>query len=110
YGVPLDARIRTYAAADIRAYVLNRILDIIDKVAYDEPLTANERLTFEFVEDTVKELERTVARAAYEEFKAWEANKCGYVPPAAPSFVTQPVTMPAAVTAWCAHKKPQVEA
>lgn len=101
YGVPLDYRIERYAAAEVRAYIQNRILDILDKAAYDEPLTANETLTLDFVQGQVLDLERKITRYAYEEYLEWRKLGCGYSPPAAPSWVVSPVRSTPEEVKWC---------
>jgi|GEM_PF-3186834 len=101
YGVPHDARIQRYAAAEIRAYVFTRILDILDKYAYGHTLTAEEHATFTFVEESVLAIDREVTTAAYEEYQHWQQSGCAYVPPPAPAFVADPVGLPDDVRRWC---------
>jgi len=101
YGIPLDARIQRYAAADIRAYVFTRVQNILDRYAYGQTLTAQEQATFDYVEEAVLAIDREVTTAAYEEFQRWQQSGCAYVPPAAPAFVTDPVGLPDDVRAWC---------
>lgn len=103
YAVPLDYRIERYATAEIRAYIQNRILDILDKAAYDEPLTADESATLAFVEGQALQLERKITRYAYEEYLEWRNDGCDYAPPTAPTWVTAPVTSPSNVVSWCSR-------
>jgi hypothetical protein len=108
YGVPLDGRIQRYAQPEIRAYVIERIGDILDRAAYGVELTPNEQRTLEFMERVIGGHELTLARAAWDEYQEFQNKGCAYTPPAAPAWVTEPVGLPDEVRNWCLHRTPQL--
>lgn len=102
HDLPVDARIERYARPQIRTYMVTRLLDILDKAAYGEQLTADEQRALEFLQRQVLEEDRILTRYAYEEHERFVRESCAYVPPPAPAFVTEPVPVPAAWQSWCA--------
>lgn len=101
HDVPNDDRLLRFARPELRAYILTRILDIIDRYVYGVPLTADERRTLEFVENDLLDDDRALAEAAYSEFQHFRDDQCSYSAPSAPPAVTPPVTMPDDVVKWC---------
>lgn len=101
HDVPDDERILRYARPEIRAYLLNRLLDIVDRVTYGVPLTADEQRAFTFLQNQALAEDRELAQAAYDEFELWQRQKCSYRPPKAPTAVTDPVGLPEDVRKWC---------
>src|SRR5690606_8428490 len=73
------------------------------RVAHNVALTPQEQLTFDLLERTVIETDRVAAHAAYDEYRAWITQGCGYEPPEAPRFVDEPVVMPSDVVSWCSR-------
>lgn len=109
YDLPHDGRVSVYAADQIRAYVVSRILDILDKSLYGEPLTADEQRTLEYINSEFLTSDQKIARWALEEHDAYLAAECGYAPAPAPSFITEPVGLPKTVTDWCARRHTALE-
>ncbi|QAY72520.1 hypothetical protein ET445_03350 [Agromyces protaetiae] len=109
YDVPADGRLSLYAGDQIRAYMISRILDIADKAVYGVELTANELLALEFVESRFATTDQKLAQWALDEYNSYQAAECGYTPPAAPAFVTEPVGLPQDVIAWCARRHTVLE-
>jgi chitodextrinase len=105
YDIPVDARIERYAAAEIRARVVNRILDIIDRTAYNVALTENEEATLELIQDEILTVDRKIAEYAYDEYQRFKAQGCAYERPPAPAFVTEPLEMPADVVHYCGIRR-----
>lgn len=86
YDLPNDDRILRYARPQIRDYMVNRLLDIIDRKVYGVALTADEQRALDFLENQYGRSDRVLAQAAYDEYQAFEATGgCGYVPPAPPA-------------------------
>ena len=108
YDLPNDARIDTYARPQLRTYMVDRLLEIMDKKVYGVPLTANEQAAYDFAANYVLERSRTLAQAAYDEYLAFKAAPCQYTPPRAPDVVKDPETLPKKVTDWC--KLPNTQA
>ncbi len=106
YDVPRDDRVALYGRDEIRAYMANRLLDIVDKAAYGRTLTADEQRALDYLQNQVLDLDRAVATAAYREYQSYKAQGCGYSPPPAPSFVASPVPLPDAVRTWCLSRAP----
>lgn len=105
YDVPKDDRLGAYAEPEIRAYVANRVLDIVTKEAYGKPLTANEQMTLDWLNNRLTTQQLTLAQAAYDEWQKYSAAPCAYSPPTAPSWVTQPRGLPGNVFSYC-HMHP----
>jgi hypothetical protein len=103
YGVPLDDRIQRYAAAEVRGYIVSRLLDIIDRAAYNVPLTPNEAQTLQLIQRHMMDADQSVATLAYDEYLRFKSNGCDYEPPSPPGFVADPVRLPADVVAHCAR-------
>ena len=109
--LPRDNRIERYGRDQIRAYMLQRLLNIMDKRVGGVVLTADERQALDFVESSFLTDDRMLAQAAYDEFEHFMAVGCGYHEPSAPAIVTDPVVMPKEVADWCAvPHAPEVEA
>ena len=104
YDLPYDGRVGRYAGDQLRAYIVTRILDILDKSLYGEELTPDELRTLQYVNDHFLSVDERIAQWANDEYQSFQALGCGYSVPPAPSFVTQPVTMPKTVTDWCSHR------
>ncbi|MCZ3386438.1 MAG: hypothetical protein LH630_05615 [Actinomycetia bacterium] len=101
YDVPSDDRILKYARPQLRNYMVDRILQIMDKKVYGVSLTDDEKAALAFVEGQASARDRLVARAAYQEYQTFKASPCTYQPPTAPSTVEDPETVPKKVTDWC---------
>lgn len=105
YDLPQDYRIGRWARPELRAYVTDRLLLIMDKKVYGVPLDANEAAALTFLEQHYLEEDRFLAQAAYDEYVAFKASPCTYRPPAPPEVVTQggtkPETLPNKVKIWC---------
>jgi hypothetical protein len=101
YGVPLDDRIQRYAAAEVRGYIVTRLLDIIDRAAYNVPLTPSEAQTLQLIQRHMMDADRQVATLAYDEYLRFKSEGCAYQPPPAPGFITDPVGVPADVMSYC---------
>lgn len=101
YDIPKDDRIASYAEPEIRAYVANRIVGIVNKAAYGQPLTANEQMTLDWLNNRLASQQLVLAQAAYAEWQKYSASPCGYTPPAAPSWVASPVGLPGEVFTYC---------
>ncbi|HEX5017455.1 MAG TPA: hypothetical protein VFX15_07710 [Actinomycetes bacterium] len=88
HGVAADDMVRGFAKAEIRAYIYVRLLDILDKWLYQEPMTPDERDAAAWIMRILEVRERNKAVRAYKEFTAWEDNPCGYnvPPPPTPDF------------------------
>ncbi|WP_243060710.1 hypothetical protein [Nocardioides sp. SR21] len=86
YDLPSDERILRYARPQVRAYMLNRLLDIMDRKVYGVELTEDEQRALDFVENEYGLDDRVQAQAAYDEYKAFEGvGGCGYRPPLPPA-------------------------
>ncbi|WP_394553884.1 hypothetical protein ACDF64_05350 [Agromyces sp. MMS24-JH15] len=106
HDLPADGRVRAYAGDAIRGYILNRILDILDRSLYGVELTPQEQVTLDWVNDVILAQDRKIAQWAVDEFNDFHAAECAYVVPAAPAWVTSPVTLPQDVRTWCAGRQP----
>lgn len=109
YDVPNDGRIERYAGDEIRGYVLSRVIDIFDRSLYSVPLSPDEQSTYDYFTEIFLESDRAVAQYAQDEYTRFMNNECGYRPPAAPAFVTDPVVLPEAVVAWCSRPRTSLE-
>ena len=109
YDLPYDGRVSVYAADQIRAYVVSRILDILDKSLYGEPLSADEQKTLAYINKEFLTTDQKIARWALEEHDAYLAAECGYTPAPAPSFITEPVGLPQTVIDWCSRRHSALE-
>lgn len=101
YDVPNDDRITAYARPEIRAYVANRVLSIVTKAAYGQPLTDKEQVTLDWLNDRLVSQQKALAEAAYAEWQKYNYAPCGYTPPAAPSWVPDPRPLPGNVFSYC---------
>lgn len=101
HDLPADDRVEHYARDEIRAYVQERLLDILDRAAYGLPLTADEQKALTFLQTEVLTSDRKLAQAAMDEYVRFKNEGCAYVPPAAPAFVTEPMAVPASVATGC---------
>jgi hypothetical protein len=108
YDLPSDDRIMRYGRAHLRTYMVDRLLDIMDRKVYGVPLTENERNALAFVEGQYKERDRLVAQAAYDEYQRFELSPCTYRPPRAPAVVKNPETLSKKVVDWCKLPKTQI--
>ena len=108
YDLPNDERILRYARSEIRAYMLNRLLDIMDKKVFGVALTTDEQRALDFVESQYGLDDRTQAQSAYDQFKAFEGTGgCGYVPPAPPAGSPfKALALPKAVADACKNAQP----
>ncbi|MGW9632238.1 hypothetical protein ACWGST_16195 [Agromyces sp. NPDC055520] len=109
YDLPADGRVQRLAGDQLRAYVLMRILDVLDRSLYGVELTPNEQVTLDYVNRQVLGSDRKIAQYAADEFATFQALECGYTPPAAPAFITTPVTLPKEVVDWCARRHTVLE-
>ena len=109
YDLPYDGRVARYAADQVRAYMVTRILDIFDKSLYGEALTADEQKTFDYVSANFLRMDQRIARWANEEYEAFMALECGYAPAPAPSFIPAAVPLPTTVTDWCSRRHTVLE-
>ncbi|WP_262851486.1 hypothetical protein [Mumia quercus] len=101
HDVPDQSMIRMYARPEIRAYVHMRIRDILDRVLYGVPLTPRERGTYDAVIQALNTRETSHAKQTLAEYERWEADPCGYVPPAPPSSALKPVPNPVRTLPRC---------
>lgn len=101
YGLPRDGRIERYARDTIRAYAHYRLLDILDKAVYDQPMTAQETGALTYLQGRVLGERRELTRLAVAEYDKWKELDCGYYPPAAPSYDTAPVGLSAGHKTSC---------
>ncbi|TDT15983.1 hypothetical protein BDK89_1565 [Ilumatobacter fluminis] len=101
YDVPDDGRIAAYAQADVHAYVHARLRQIIDKAAWEQPLTVDEQRALAYLQDSLIDDETRRARAAWNEYVRFENSPCTYRPPAAPAYVTEPIVVPESVRTQC---------
>lgn len=108
HAVPSDDRILTYARAQLRSYIVDRLLQIMDKKVYGVQLTEDEAAALAFIEGRALARDRLVAQAAYDQYLAFKASPCTYQPPEAPSVVKNPETVPKKVIDWC--KLPDTQA
>ena len=108
YDLPNDERILRYARSEIRAYMLNRLLDIMDKRVFGVALTDDEQRALDFVEDQYGLDDVTQAKAAYAEFQSFlGTGGCGYVPPAPPPGTPfKALALPKAVADACNNAQP----
>src|SRR5262245_29031848 len=82
HGVPNDWRLPRFAAEDIRARMLTRLIDLSRRHLLLETLLDNEETARrEFVKLVIEERSRA-ARLAIEEYYKWLNDPCGYVVPA----------------------------
>lgn len=101
YDLPADDRVEQYARDQLRSYVHERLLDILDRAAYGLPLTADEQKALAFLQNEVLTADRRLAQAAADEYARFKNEGCAYVPPPAPSYVTDPLPVPASVQSGC---------
>lgn len=101
YDLPNDERILRYARPQLRTYIVERLIDIMDRKVYGIPLTADEQRALTFVENEMLSDDRALAQASYDEFMLWKSDRCSYRPPPAPPSVENPATMPEKVVKWC---------
>lgn len=101
YDVPDDGRIAAYAQADVHAYVHARLRQIIDKAAWEQPMTDNERRALAYLQDSLIDDETRRAQAAWNEYVRFENSPCTYTPPAAPAYVSDPIAVPESVRTQC---------
>lgn len=109
YDLPADGRVQRLAGDQLRAYVLMRILDILDRSLYGVELTPNEQATLDYVNRQLLGSDRKIAQYAVEEHAAFTAAECGYQPPPAPGFIATPVPLPKEVVDWCARRHTTLE-
>lgn len=109
YDIPADGRVQRLAGDQLRAYVMLRILDILDRSLYGVELTANEQTTLDYVNRQLLGTDRRIAQYAVDEHAAFKALECGYSPPPAPAFITNPVPLPEEVVDWCARRHSVLE-
>lgn len=109
YDVPNDGRVERYAGDEVRGYVISRVIDIFDRSLYGVPLTPDEQKTFDYFTDVFLKTDRAVAQFAQDEYSRFMSNECGYRPPAAPAFVTDPVVLPQAVIDWCSRPRTSLQ-
>ena len=103
YDIPADDRIGRYARSELRSYLVERLLDIMDRKVYGLPLSEDEQAALQFVESELLADDLTLAQAAWDEFARWRDVGCGYHAPAAPASVAKPVLMPKKVADWCSR-------
>ncbi len=101
YDLPSDARIGKYARAEMRAYLVSRLLDIMDRDASNIILTQQERTALDFVEAEQIADDRALTDAAVGQLGLYQASECVYSPPVAPASVTNPLPVPDDVQDWC---------
>ncbi|HET6154633.1 MAG TPA: hypothetical protein VFE15_16945 [Marmoricola sp.] len=91
HGVRLDDLVRTYARPEIRAYIASRILNILNKKLYGQPLTDQEEGVYEAMAAVYKQRQVDQATQALTEYSKWNADPCAYVPPNPPAGSGLPV-------------------
>ncbi|UMG94439.1 hypothetical protein [Nocardioides sp. TF02-7] len=84
HGITDRQAIRAYAAPTIRAYMADRIIEILDRKLYGQPMTELEELVYESVRTAYHHERVEAARRVLREYHAWRVDKCGYVPPPPP--------------------------
>lgn len=109
YDLPYDGRVARYAGDQVRAYMVARIVDILDKSLYGEELTADEQITLDYLNANFLKTDQKIARWAQQEHQAYLAQGCGYTPAPAPSYVTQPVALPQSHVDWCNRRHTPLE-
>ncbi len=109
YDVPDDARVEQYARPQLRSYVVTRLLGIMKKAHDGVSLSENETRALAFLRQQVRADDIALTSATAAEYRAFEANPCGYSPPAAPAGVTDPVRKPAAVVKDCSRPHSALE-
>ncbi len=107
YDVPADDRIGRYARAELREYVVSRLLNIMDKRVYGVDLTEDEAKALAWVESESSSRDRLLAQTAWSELQRYDQSPCTYRPPAAPAYVANPPKLPEKVTTWCQQFKLQ---
>lgn len=90
-----------FGKGEIRAYTVVRLLDILDKKLYQEPMTSQEEATFAALnnEFQVRALER--ARQDYAEWERWTYNPCTYPVPQPPTADLKAIPNKVAKAAKC---------
>jgi hypothetical protein len=101
YDIPSDTRIGSYARPEMRAYLVNRLLNIMDQDASNIILTEKERRALDFVEADQIADDRAMAQAAVDQLAIYQGSECVYQPPPAPAAVADPLPLPADVSGWC---------
>jgi hypothetical protein len=107
YDVPADDRIGRYARAELRQYLLDRLLNIMDKQVYGVALTEDEKKALAWVETETADRDRLLAQEAWEEYTRFKDSPCTYRPPVAPAYVSNPPVLPAKIATWCKQFKIQ---
>ncbi len=101
-GLQSDDLVRTYARADLRAYIIARLEQILNKKLYGEPMTDQEVAAYEELQAIKKDRLVKSAKWALEEYGLWSADPCGYVAPSPPVGSTLPaVPNPARDSSLC---------
>ena len=85
HGVRGDATVRSYAEPEIRAYVVARLLDILDKRLYGEPMALQETITYQALMEELKDRQLEKAKQVLAEYERWEAGPCTYPVPTPPA-------------------------
>ncbi len=103
YDLPNDARVERFARPEIRNYMTDRLLGIMDKSVYGVALTDNEQRALTFLEETYRKRELILAQSSWDVFEAFQSRPCRFKPPTAPAAVPAKdvAVMPKKVIQWC---------
>jgi hypothetical protein len=85
HGITDGDVLRSYGRGNIRAYLLTRLTDILNKRLYSIPLTPQEQHTYDDLVIFLQSRELARAKNALREYELWEKDPCAYPVPAPPS-------------------------
>ena len=103
HGVTNDDLVYAYGRGEIRAYVTLRLIDILDKKLYGEPMTAREDETYAALVEALRVREVERAKRALNEWERWTTDPCRYPVPAPPSPELPVIANDVAQTAKCSQ-------
>lgn len=100
HGILDRSTIRTYARPEIRAYMVLRLIDILDRRLYGVELTATEQSVFEALRDAYIANDAIRAEQMYAEYLRWAQDPCNFPVPNPPAGF-EPIPNPIATSTTC---------
>jgi Bacterial Ig domain/PKD domain len=86
HEVPADRRVGDFARDEVRAFMFQRLMSVINRQAAGEPISAEEQLWVDRMESLMRAKRAAEAQEAVDQYATWEADPCGYNVPAGFGF------------------------
>ena len=103
HDLPDDGRVERYGRPAIRAWMVLRLQDIMDRYVYGVALSDDEQRALDWLNADLAADDLVLAESAKGQFDHYMTVGCGYHPPAAPDAIEKPVVLPEDVREWCSH-------